>query len=206
MDIGRNLSIQVSKGTLWFSPGARIFAFSEVSHDVNDGFITKERVQWCLLLTLRNPNPRKEAHHIQREMQQRSTGFILNNSPISFKELIASKDLRWVVDDLVSLAQSDKLYIKSITESELKHVWILQQNTCWTRMITRQQKKDSANYFIRISSVKNCQLAYFNGSLLYEASKTLTSNKSLSQNRPSNKSCWLTYFNGCMSKTITTIL
>jgi hypothetical protein len=26
------------------------------------------------------------------------------------------------VDDLVSLAQSDKLYIKSITESELKHV------------------------------------------------------------------------------------
>jgi hypothetical protein len=83
------------------------------------------------------------------------------------------------VDDLVSLAQSDKLYIKSITESELKHVntGCLQQNICWTRMITRQQKKDSANHFIKISSIKNCQLAYFNGSLLYEGTKALTSNK-----------------------------
>jgi hypothetical protein len=33
-----------------------------------------------------------------------------------------SKDLRGVVDDLVSLAQSEKLYIKSITENELEGV------------------------------------------------------------------------------------
>jgi hypothetical protein len=45
MDIGRNLSIQGSKSTLRFSPGARIFAFSDASHDFNNGFITKERVQ-----------------------------------------------------------------------------------------------------------------------------------------------------------------
>jgi hypothetical protein len=35
--------------------------------------------------TLRNPNPRKEAHQIQRKMQQRSTGFISNDLPNSFK-------------------------------------------------------------------------------------------------------------------------
>jgi hypothetical protein len=43
MDIGRNLSIQVSKSMLRFSPGARIFAYGEVSHDVNNGFITKKK-------------------------------------------------------------------------------------------------------------------------------------------------------------------
>jgi hypothetical protein len=37
--------------------------------------------------TLCNPNPRKEAHQTQKEMQQRSTGFISNLSPLFFKEL-----------------------------------------------------------------------------------------------------------------------
>jgi hypothetical protein len=72
--------------------------------------------------TLRNPNPRKEAHQIQMEVQQRNTGFISNHSPISFKELIIKTWLQGVVDNLVSLAQSDKLYIKSIAEAELKDI------------------------------------------------------------------------------------
>jgi hypothetical protein len=45
MDIGRNLSVEVSKKVLRFSPGARIFAFSDVFHDFNNGFITNERIQ-----------------------------------------------------------------------------------------------------------------------------------------------------------------
>ena len=38
----------------------------------------------------------------------------------SFLEGTDGEDLREVVDDLVSLARSEKLYIKSITEDELK--------------------------------------------------------------------------------------
>jgi hypothetical protein len=40
----------------------------------------------------------------------------------TFLQGTEGEDLRGVVDNLVSLAQSDKLYIKSITEAELKDV------------------------------------------------------------------------------------
>jgi hypothetical protein len=96
--------------------------------------------------TLCNPNPRKEAHHIQREMQQRSKGFILNNSPISFKELIVKTcEKLWMT--LFFLHNQTSATSSKSLNLNLK-MSILQQNICWTRMITRQQKKDSMNHFI----------------------------------------------------------
>ncbi len=56
---------------------------------------------------LRNPNPRKKAHQIQKEMQQQSTGFISNHLPVSLKEL---------------MMKICKKSIKSITEDELEAV------------------------------------------------------------------------------------
>jgi hypothetical protein len=98
--------------------------------------------------TLRNPNPRKEAHHIQREMQQRSTGFISNNLPISFKEVIVKtcKEL-WITLFLLHNQRTSSTSPSQSLNLNL-NMSILQQNICWTRMITRQQKKDSTNHFI----------------------------------------------------------
>jgi hypothetical protein len=70
--------------------------------------------------TLRNPNPRKEAHQIQRECNKEYRFHF--KSFTNFFQGTDNKDLRVVVDNLVSLAQSDKLYIKSITEAELKDI------------------------------------------------------------------------------------
>jgi hypothetical protein len=89
--------------------------------------------------TLRNPNPRKEAHKIQMEMQQRNTGFISNHSPISFKELIIKTcEELWttlfLLHNQISSTSSQSLKLNLKTS-------ILQQNVCCTRMITRQQKK-----------------------------------------------------------------
>jgi hypothetical protein len=70
---------------------------------------------------LQNPIPRREAHQIQKEMRQRSTGSILIPSSLLWQELIQPpEDLQEVIDDIGTLAHTDKLHIKSITVAELE--------------------------------------------------------------------------------------
>jgi hypothetical protein len=48
--------------------------------------------------TLQNPNPRREAHQIKKEMHQRSTVFISSRSPLSFKSITKAelRDIRMI--------------------------------------------------------------------------------------------------------------
>jgi hypothetical protein len=76
--------------------------------EIVNKLVTKEEPLYFnppnLASLIANPIPRREAHQIQKEMQQRSTGSILIPSSLSWQELIQPpEDLQEVIDDIGNL-------------------------------------------------------------------------------------------------------